>query len=123
MAQATTKHPYTAFPAYMWSPEGEKRVFEKAEDVPEGWLDHHPNHFDGQKPPPPAKAAAPTPMTRDEIVAALIAGEIPFSKNAGTRALYDQLTAKVKVALKAHKIHYSDEMDTRKLLELLPPTE
>ena len=123
MAIPTQKHPYTPFPAYMWSPEGEKRVFEKAEDVPEGWLDHHPNHFDGRKPPPPAKAAAPTPMTRDEIVAALDAGAIPFSKNAGTKALYDQLAAKVVEALKERGIPFDPKADTRVLLGLLPPPE
>jgi hypothetical protein len=123
VAQATTKHPYTAFPAYMWSPEGECRPFDKAEDVPDGWTDHHPNHFDGQKPPPPVKAAVPTPMTRDEIVAALDAGGIEFGKNTGTKALYDLLTKSVQKVLTDRSIPFDQNADTRVLLGLLPPPE
>ena len=28
------------FPAWMYSPDGDAKIFERDEDVPKGWLDH-----------------------------------------------------------------------------------
>ncbi len=39
------------WPAWYYGPDGEGRIFDRAEDVPEGWQDH----------PDKAKAVAPKP--------------------------------------------------------------
>ena len=111
-------------PTYRYGPNGEAKIFNDSNDVPEGWLDHHPT---------PAEAAeiavivpgasAAIPMTREEIIAALEGGGIGYKRNAGTKALYDQLTVKVKEHLVEREIAFPAGADTKALLELLSSEE
>lgn len=112
------------FPSMRWHPEtGEARVFNAAHEVPEGWLDAHPND-------PKAKAAEPAgdsagegepakeDLTRAQIIAALTEGQIEFSKNARTGPLYVKLTEAVKANLAARNITFEQDAPTSALLEL-----
>ena len=111
------------YPAMKFHPQtGESRVFHTAEDVPEGWLNKHPAHVDDTK-PAPAQKSATLPMTRDEIKAALDAGEIAYKKNAGDKALYDLLVASLKTHLTEAGIQFPEDADGPALLALVPPAE
>lgn len=75
------------WPAWRYGPGEQSAVFEKAEDVPEGWEDA-PQKVGADNSPPPEQKA---PLKRAEIVAALKAREIAFESNEKTKALYDKL--------------------------------
>lgn len=95
-------------PTWMYDPNtGEGRVFTDSADVPKGWLDHVP------------AASERKPMTRDEIVAALEAGDIKFDHKAKVAELRDLLTDSVVTALEAAKIEHDPKADVRDLLALL----
>lgn len=40
------------WPAWRYSPDGEAKMFDKPEDVPEGWLDRKPQVFEAPEPLP-----------------------------------------------------------------------
>lgn len=122
------------FPAMKWHPNtGESQVFKAAQDVPEGWLDHHPADPDYEKeavgaaPKTPAKIAtgsfpeAPV-MSRDEIKTALDAAEIPYAKNAKDATLYDILLTSLRQHLAAQNVAFTDDMNAKQLLALVPPS-
>lgn len=118
--------PSIKFPGMRWDPKtGENQTFQSAGDVPEGWIDHHPN--DGEQGTPP-KAARPAPadkvelpLTRKEIVEHLKAGGVAFTITAGTQALYDLLLASVQGALTEQKIEFDPaETNVVTLLGLFP---
>lgn len=122
------------FPAMMFHPEtGEGKVFKTAGEVPEGYLSFHPKDparkakdaleaakVVDAKPAAAVAKAVDIPMTRDEIIAALNSGGIPFDDNAKTRALHNQLRDAVHAALIEAKISYVDNAPTKDLLALLP---
>lgn len=110
------------FPAAYWHQEtGERRVFERPEDLTDEWKDKHPNHNDGLPPPPPASIELG--MTRDEVIAALVQGGIPFKKNAGTAALYKQLVEALQAFLFERKIEFPEKADAKELMALVPAAE
>lgn len=114
-----------AYPAMMWHPEtGENRIFNSADEVPEGWLDTHPNNKDAAEQRKAAAEArnppATLPLTRAEIVKALGDGGINFNPRAATKALYDQLLGELKKTLTEAGIAYEQEADAKTLLGLLP---
>jgi hypothetical protein len=113
-----------SFPALYWHPEtGEAAVYNSAAEVPTGHLDHHPKHFDGLNPPPPARDPDVIPMTREEIVAVLKESEIKFAANAGIKSLYSLLVSSVKEHLTAEGIEFPETATGPELLELVPKQE
>lgn len=108
-------------PTVMYGPAGETEVFHHHKDIPEGWADDPAKHA----PADPANAPPPktVPMTRAEIVEALVSGGIEFKKNAGAAALYELLTVNVVAALVEAKIVFDPASDTKTLLGLLPQPE
>lgn len=82
--------PYVAWPAWFYGPNGEAQIFERSEDVPEGWLDDPRKQADAKAPPPPQAESKP-PLKRDEIVAELRRHNVLFQRNASTTSLYEKL--------------------------------
>lgn len=113
------------FPAMMWhAVTGEVGLFIKAEDVPEGYIDTHPNNLANVAPAELPNASAALSMPRDEIVKALEEGGIPFKPNASDKKLHNLLVFKVKEVLQAAEIEFDDACtDAKTLLGLLPPSE
>lgn len=107
------------FPAKKWHPEtGESRIFAAPEDVPEGYLDHHPNHKHDTKPDPKPKADV-LPMSREDIRKELDAASITYPKNAGTKALYELLGDTLKQFCANNKIDYDPNAAVPDLLKLV----
>lgn len=117
------------YPAMKWHPEtGEAKVFHKAEDVPDGYLDTHPSNLANvaaanQEASKKLNKAKTLPLSKDEIIAALVEGGIGYPKQASAKALYDLLTEKVKAALTEAGTSFDPEADTKTLLGLLTPPE
>lgn len=116
------------FPALMWhAVTGEVGLFTKAEDVPEGYIDTHPNNLANVAQPAAELVAAPAvilSMTRKEIVKALEDGGIQFNPRAKAVELHDLLVAKVKEVLKNMELEFDDACtDAKILLGLIPPSE
>jgi hypothetical protein len=112
------------FPAYYYSPDGEARIFQSADEVPEGWTTKHPDHHIDDKKPEPA-APPVDKLTREEVIAALVSGGIEFKKNAGTAALEKQLRESAIAYLTdkdGGQVSFPADISTRKLLALLPAT-
>lgn len=109
MEARVQKHP--DYPAMLWNAAGEARVFEGPHEIPAGekWLDHPAKH---------AEPAAELEMTRDEIKAALDAGEVAYAKNAKTETLLALLTEKVQAVAKERGIDAAGK-STKELLEQL----
>lgn len=63
------------FPGWRFGPDGQKGIFESAEDVPEGWTDN-PNDFPAAK----TKPDDPNKASREELYLALEGRGIPFDK-------------------------------------------
>lgn len=111
------------FPAMKWHPEtGVPEVFHTAQDVPDGYLDCHPNSLEAKK---ASQAAAGNtnqlPMTKAEIVEALKAGNIEFKPNQGAKALYDILEAALREHLTANKVEIPEGANVPALLALANP--
>ena len=108
-------------PTMAWDPEtGDAQVYNHPSEVPEGFLDAHPNHPKFK----PAPAAEPgSEMTRAEVIAALKSGGVSFNPAAKQAVLYELLTVAVKKALDATKVKYDPALPTKQLLALLPDTE
>lgn len=111
-----------AFPALYWPPDGGAPVtYNSAADVPTGWLPQHPKHFDGQKKPPAASTpAAAIPMDKPSILAALKAGNVPYSANIGQQAAYNLLVSSLKKHLTEAGIQFPETATGPELLALLP---
>lgn len=93
----------------LWHPEtGEMGVFAAADDAPKSWLDHHPGTAQ-----PVAEETNDDRLSRDEVIAALQAGGIEFSKNARTASLEKQLRAALADEL---GVNVTDPRATRDLL-------
>jgi hypothetical protein len=114
-------------PTFMYGPKGEAQIFTDSTAVPEGWTDIPPRdetHPPEKAPvPKPATGAAALPMTRDEIITALKAGNVEFKGNQGTQALYDTLLAALKAHCLAQEIAVPEGAsapDLFKLLEVKP---
>lgn len=108
------------FPAMKWHPTtGESKLCTVAEDVPDGWLDTHPNNL--PKPDEKAKPAGEPelPMTRKDIIKELDAAGVAFPKMAKTQALYDLLGDTAKNFLAAAKVDYAPDADVPSLLALV----
>lgn len=102
-------------PTMAWHPKtGENKIFNSSSEVPEGWLDTHPNNV--------AEKSAPD-MTRKEIIAALSSGGIQFDERANKETLYEVLTDAVKKALTEAEITFNPALTTKQLLDLLPSPE
>lgn len=114
------------FPSWRWDPETkEGRVFDRAEDVPEGWLSRHPDHQADDTTTALTKPADPDKLTREEIVKALNDGGIEFKKNMGTAALEKLLRESVGafvIGVEGSTLSQTevDDMSTKALLALLP---
>lgn len=110
------------FPGMRWHPEtAVPQVFQKAEEVPEGYLDYHPS-----SPPEVVKLAveaAALPMTREAIVAELTDGGIPFKAKAKTEVLYAALLDALKAHLVASEIEFPENATGPDLLALVPKPE
>lgn len=107
------------YPAMKWHPEtGASEIFNSASDVPEGYLDCHPNSVQDNRPPPAPKAGV-LPMTKAEMVAALKAGNIEYPANAGAKALYELLDGKLREHLATNNVPVPEGADVRALLTLI----
>lgn len=86
---------FPSWPAWFYGPNNQAQIFNKAEDVPEGWVDH-PRKLveDEDKTPPPKQNALP--LTKEQIIEQLNQRGITFPKNASARALYDMLVEDVE---------------------------
>lgn len=110
------------FPAFKWHPEtGEQKYCTSAEEVPEGWIDTHPNNVppkaDADK---PAKVVEPElPMKRKDITKELDAAGVEYPKSATTKALYELLGDTAKNFLTANKVEYAADADVPALLALV----
>jgi hypothetical protein len=107
-------------PTYMYGPKGEAEIFNDSTLVPEGWLDS----ADKFKPADPEKVKQPTgaaavPMTREEIIVALKAGNVAFKGNAGTQGLYAALLDALKAHCLAQEIAVPEGATAPDLLKLL----
>lgn len=108
------------YPALKWHPHtGESQVFNAAHEVPADWLDHHPASADAQKPAPKVNSDV-LPMTRNEIVAELTAGAIPFKANQSNKALLELLDKSVREHLTSNNIDIPEGADVKALLALVP---
>lgn len=111
------------FPARMWHPEtGESQACMSAEEVPPGWIDHHPNQVQDPR-PAPKPVDNVLPMTRKEIVAALDEAGISYQRNAGVKALYDVLGASLRNFLTEAEVTFDPSADVPTLLKLAKPPE
>lgn len=108
-------------PTVMYGPVGESQIFHHHNDIPEGWADDPLKHA----PADPANITPlkTVPMTRAEIVEALVSGGVEFKKNAGAASLYELLTVNVIAALTEAKIEFDPAADTKTLMGLLPQPE
>lgn len=114
------------FPAWRYDPvTREGRVFDTADDVPEGWVDRL--GAEGEVVTVKVKggaAKAPEPkddgtMTRAEIMAALKGGGVDFKVTAKTDELHDLLKGKVMEVLTQRNIEFDADADARTLLAKL----
>lgn len=113
------------FPAMKWHPAtGEMRVFTKADDVPEGWIDTHPCNITadavGKAPTAPTSNLS---MKRKQVVRALTDGGIDFAADASHADLYALLVEKLQATLTEAEIAFDPAADAAALLELLPKPE
>lgn len=83
--EALKPYVFQAFPARMWDPKTKQsKVFDKEEDVPAGWLNHHPSDAD-------TATGEPKQLSRPEIMKELARRKIPFDPKATTEQLYNLL--------------------------------
>lgn len=135
------------YPAMRWNPANgdESDVFQSEDEVPEGWLDHHPDDTAkggaGQKAAvehrqpsggrrrgtaPVKDAVDPdlgtgddTPMTREEVVTALQEGKVRFNKEASDEDLTAQLVAALQGVLTKRNVAFDPAASPRALLALV----
>lgn len=61
---------YQAWPAWFYGPDGESAVFDRAEDVPDGWTDNPnslPEAFQVDPPAEPARRGRPPKAEPEEM--------------------------------------------------------
>lgn len=111
-------------PTMAWHPEsGESQIFNHPSEVPSGWLDSHPEDPKRPKAEKSAPALKDAPMSKDEIVAALTAGGVPFDATAKAKALQPVLREAVTKALTEAEVKFDETLPTKELLALLPNPE
>jgi|GEM_PF-4803772 len=111
--------PRPDYPALKWHPEtGECSLFNDAAEVPDGYLDVHPNNLAKE-----SEKAATLPMKRKAIIAALKSGSISFDPQADAATLYDLLLSGVKAALTEQELAFDAESDDAPALLALFPKE
>lgn len=109
-------------PTMAWHPDtGESQIFNHPGEVPEGWLDTHPNNVKAKAPAKAAAAADALPMSRDEIVKALTECEIPFKARAKDKDLYALLEKSLRDHFAAEKVEVPADADVPALLALVKP--
>lgn len=107
-------------PKMRWNPEtGESKVFATVEDVPEGWLDHHPEDpayadATAEKATPAAKG-----LSKSETIAALKQGGVTHDPKATLPELTELLVTALRGALDAKGVEYTPEATARELLILV----
>lgn len=119
------------FPAMKWHPQtGEATVFNKSQDVPDGYLDEHPDNLSGTARAEAVAAAAVKPpasdelcLTREEIMAELHESGLSYKKNTPTKALYDMLVEALKEYLAENEVEFPADADAKALLALVPKPE
>lgn len=110
-----------------WDPKtGEAKEFEKG-NVPEGFLDHHPedpaykNKPEAEKPVVPVVEKVKPTLNRKETIAALTHASVTFDEKATAVDLYSLLLTEVKAELvKANIEHDAASEDAKALLALFP---
>lgn len=127
-----TKDPH--YPAMKWHPvTGEYVVCQNESEVPEGYIDTHPNNL------PPAKAEeavkayaasvpaagfpAKLPMKKADIITALTEGGIAHDPAAKAIVLYDALLASLKAHLTEAEVEFPENATAPELLALVPKPE
>lgn len=92
-------HEFHEFPKQVYNPmTAEMIVAKSATDVPQGWIDHYPteDERDAANKPDPDKAS---PLSRDQLIAALKEGGISFKANASTKDLEGLLAESLRAVL------------------------
>lgn len=87
---------YTKFPGLRWHPEtGKCELFQKAEDVPAGWLESHPFPGMGEQIAAPGdvedKPEEPAESARAAVVAKLRQRGVKYNPKLSTAALTEKL--------------------------------
>jgi len=116
---------YEGFPGWFYGPQGQSKLFQKADDVPAGWQDHPDKVGDDQRvshtpvalltpvqaavkagrvpSDKAAKIAPPAPtgpvaLTREQVIAVLQEADVPFKPTDSLAALYKLLEAAAAAA-------------------------
>lgn len=128
----------TDYPAMKWGPNGERKLFQNAAEVPAGWTDNpeslpkaapaaaKPVAKPPAKAPPALKVVPPAPLaplTRDQVSAELTAGGVAFQPLAPLPELTELLVASLQTHLTDSKIAFPADADVHALLALVksPP--
>lgn len=112
---------HTAFPAFKWHPKtGESQIFNAEHEVPDGWLDTHPDNVKAdEKADDKTPLSAKLPMTKKEIVKALVEGGIDYDTAAPASVLYGFLDEKLREHLTAAQVEIPEGADVPALLALI----
>jgi hypothetical protein len=70
------------WPSWRYGPDGQAEIFERVEDVPEGWLDHPSKH---------QPADDPNTASREEVINTLRARGVDFDGRWSDRRLKELL--------------------------------
>lgn len=113
-------------PTRAWHPQtGESQVFNHPSEVPEGWLDTHPDNIkkDAPKAAEVKNDGEKLSMTRKELVEALAAGGIEHDPKAPVKVLDGVLREAAIAFLTDAKVEFDAKADTKTLVGLLPKPE
>ena len=56
---------FIEFPKWMYGPDGEAQIFEKEEDIPQGWVDH-PSKFEKKEEVEDTLGESPEPKRKSK---------------------------------------------------------
>ncbi len=103
-----------------WNPaDGEPVTIGDDEEVPEGFLDHHPDDMEKGGAAAPPEVEQEVPLTHEELVTALQNSGTSFNEEADDAALTKQLVGLLHKALKARKVTFAKTDGPRALLAML----
>lgn len=83
------------WPAWFYGPDDQSAIFQKDDEIPEGWKDHPSKvgNADEEKKGDDDNSDSEIEMSREEIIAGLKEFDAEFKPNARTKTLYAQLQA------------------------------
>lgn len=115
------------YPAMKWHPvTGEYVICQNESEVPEGYLDTHPNNLPAVKAadaPAASSALVVLPMKKADIITALTEGGIQFDPKAKAIVLYEALLASLQAHLTEAEVEFPENATAPELLALVPKPE